>query len=121
MAIKKTELICIGCPVGCRLTAETDGDAVLSVTGNECPIGERYAREELVRPTRIVTALVQVEGEEEPLPVKVSAPIDKRLIFDCLEALGNVCVRAPVEIGDVLVKNICNSGVDVVATKRVLK
>ena len=41
--MEKKELICIGCPMGCALTVETEGNEVLSVTGNTCPRGESYA------------------------------------------------------------------------------
>ena len=84
----KRELTCIGCPMGCRLTAEFNGTEVTEVTGNGCAVGARYAREELTNPKRMVTALVRVVGMELPLSVKTEAPIEKRLVFDCLAALG---------------------------------
>ena len=52
----KRELTCIGCPMGCRLTAEFNGTEVTEVTGNGCAVGARYAREELTNPKRMVTA-----------------------------------------------------------------
>ena len=51
----KRELICIGCPMGCHLTAEVENGAVTSVTGNTCPRGDAYARRECVAPVRTVT------------------------------------------------------------------
>ena len=33
------ELTCIGCPMGCQLTAVMDGSRVTEVTGNTCPRG----------------------------------------------------------------------------------
>ena len=41
------ELICIGCPMGCMLQVETDGQAVRSVKGNVCKRGSDYARDEV--------------------------------------------------------------------------
>ena len=50
------KLICITCPLGCRLEAERGADGELLVSGNHCPRGARYAREELLAPKRVVTA-----------------------------------------------------------------
>ncbi len=113
----KRELTCIGCPMGCRLTAEFNGTEVTEVTGNGCAVGARYAREELTNPKRMVTALVRVVGMERPLSVKTEAPIEKRLVFDCLAALGAVAVAPPVRIGDVILENVLGTGVNVVATE----
>ena len=41
--MERKELICIGCPMGCPVTVEMNGENVVSVTGNTCPRGERYA------------------------------------------------------------------------------
>ena len=60
--MEKRELICIGCPMGCALTVELDGGAVVSVRGNTCPRGDAYARKEVTAPTRIVTTTVRVTG-----------------------------------------------------------
>ena len=44
------ELTCIGCPMGCQLTAVMDGSRVTEVTGNTCPRGDAYARKECTHP-----------------------------------------------------------------------
>ena len=112
------ELVCINCPMGCRLSAELSGGEVLSVSGNGCKRGETYAREELTRPARTVTALLRVEGREAPLSVKTSRPIPKELVFPSLEELGRAAAKPPVEIGDTVLENVCGTGVDFVATSR---
>ena len=56
------ELTCIGCPMGCQLTAVMDGSRVTEVTGNTCPRGDAYARRECVAPVRTVTGTVAIEG-----------------------------------------------------------
>ena len=115
------ELICIGCPLGCNLTAEVEtgedgGLKVLSVTGNTCPRGDAYARKELVSPTRIVTSTVRVAGGVHPMiNVKTASDIPKDKIFEAVESLKNITVTAPVMIGDVIVKNVCGTGVDIIA------
>ena len=51
--------------------------------------------------------------------VKTSDSIDKKLIFDALEELKSVELEAPVKIGDVVVSNVCGTGIDFIATKNV--
>ena len=110
------ELICINCPMGCRMTATVENGAVVNVSGNACKRGALYAKEELTHPVRMVTALVRVRGRTEPLPVKTDRPIDKGLIFDALDALKGVVVDAPVTIGDVVLAHVCGTQVRFVAT-----
>ena len=113
-------LICIGCPLGCPLTVEMEGDAVKTVAGNTCPRGDAYARKELTNPTRIVTSTVRVAGGRLAMvSVKTASDIPKGKIFDCVKALKDVEVKAPVKIGDVIVENVAGTGVNIIATKNV--
>ena len=120
--MNKTELTCIGCPMGCAVTVEMDGAGqITGVTGNTCKRGEDYARKEVTNPTRIVTSTVKVEGgAAEMVSVKTKTDIPKGKIFACVDGLKGVCVKAPVHIGDVIVSDIAGTGVDVVATKEVI-
>ena len=113
-------LICIGCPLGCPLTVEMEGNEVKSVSGNTCPRGDAYARKELTNPTRIVTSTVRVNGGRLAMvSVKTESDIPKGKIFDCVKALKDIEVKAPVKIGDVIVENVAGTGVNVIATKNV--
>lgn len=112
-------LICIGCPLGCPLTVTIDGEDI-SVTGNTCPRGADYARKEILSPTRIVTSSVRVkDGTIARVSCKTKSDIPKGKIFDCVKALKDVEVVAPVKIGDVIVENVAGTGVNVIATKNV--
>lgn len=114
------QLTCIGCPVGCSLTVEINGDTVEKVTGNNCNIGKNYAEKECTSPTRIVTSSVLIEGgATRILPVKTERDIPKTNIFQCVKELKGIKVKAPINIGDVIIKNVANTGVDVVASKSV--
>ena len=115
----KRELTCIGCPMGCLLRAEVCDGIVSNIEGFSCRVGERYAHEELTAPRRMVTALCRVRGSRAPLPVKTSQPIDKRLLFDCLRQIADYTVCAPVHIGDVLIRGVCGTDADIVATAEV--
>ena len=97
-----------------------DGAEIISISGNTCKNGDKYARKELTNPTRIVPSLVRVVGGTLGMvSVKTASDIPKGKIFDCVKALKDVEVQAPVKIGDVIVENVAGTGVNVIATKNV--
>lgn len=108
-------LICINCPRGCELDVEVSGDAVV-VKGHACPRGEEYGRAETTNPTRMVTGLVKVAGSRRPLPVKTRTAIPKGKIADITNLLANTTVVSPRRTGDIIIPDVCGTGVDVVAT-----
>lgn len=109
-------ITCIGCPLGCRLSVLMAEGQVRTVDGAGCGRGAAYARQECVCPTRMVTSLVRVQGRRAPLSVKTVRPVPKEKIFACLEEIHRARVTSPVRSGDVIVKDVCGTGVDVVAT-----
>ena len=118
--MEKVNLICIGCPLGCPLEVEMDGKEIISVSGNTCKNGEKYAKKELTNPTRIVTSTVRVTGGKLGMAsVKTVSDIPKGAIFDCVKALRDIDVPAPVTIGQVIISDVAGTGVDIVATKNV--
>ena len=118
--MEKRELTCIGCPMGCALTVELDGGAVVSVRGNTCPRGDAYARKEVTAPTRIVTTTVRVTGGTLAMvSCKTRSDIPKGKIYDVVRALKDVEVPAPITIGQVLAENVAGTGVDIIATKNI--
>lgn len=113
-------LTCIGCPMGCQITVELEAGEVKSVTGNTCAIGDRYARQEVTHPERTVTSTVVITGGDKPrVSVKTASNISKDLIADCMKEIDAVRTTAPVHIGDVVIENVCGTGVNVVATRNV--
>lgn len=113
------ELICIGCPMGCMMTVSMDGGKILEVSGHSCAKGDKYAREEITNPTRIVTSTVKLSGAGTPLvPVKTKNAIPKGSIMACMKALRNVECKAPIAIGDVVYSDP-SYGLEIVATKSV--
>lgn len=115
------ELTCIGCPLGCNLHVTID-EKNITVSGNNCPNGEKYAKNEISNPTRIVTSTIKViNGDIERASCKTKSPIPKDKIFDCMKEIKMSSAVAPIEIGDVLIKNVANTGIDVVATKQIKK
>ncbi len=111
------EFTCIRCPLGCNVTATLEDGKIVGITGNTCPRGAEYVTNELTDPRRIVTSLVRVEGGIRAVAsVKTASDIPKGKIFDCLEEIKKAKVSAPVRIGDVIIKDVCGTGIDVVAT-----
>lgn len=118
--MEKRHLTCIGCPMGCQLEVTLDNGVVTEVTGNTCKRGDDYARKEVTNPTRIVTSTVPVRGGKIAMvSCKTKSDIPKDKIFDCMKEINKIRVDAPVKIGDVLLKDICGTGVDIIATKDV--
>ncbi len=82
MSHEKRALTCVICPKGCEINVEFEGEVILSISGNACPQGEEYAKEEIVSPMRILPTTVVVKGGILPLvPVKTSKPIPRDLIL----------------------------------------
>ena len=117
---EQKEFVCIRCPLGCNISVELDGADIKSITGNTCPRGADYVTKELTDPRRIVTSLVRVQDGELPVvSVKTAADIPKDKIMDCIKVLKGVALTAPVHMGDIVVENICGTGVNIVATANV--
>jgi CxxC motif-containing protein len=111
-------ITCINCPVGCRMTVSlSDTGEFLSVTGNTCPRGAKYAQQECTLPERMITAVIPVAGSETPLSVKTASPVPKKLISSVIDELARVQVSLPVTIGQIVLPDVLNTGVDIIATR----
>jgi CxxC motif-containing protein len=109
-------LICIVCPKGCHLNVDEENGC--SVTGNGCPRGAEYGREELTHPTRVVTSTVKITGgAHRRCPVKTDRGIPKELVLRAMELLDGVTLTAPVRRGDVALPNVFGTGVNFVVTR----
>lgn len=112
-------LTCIVCPMGCPLTVTLDGKEVIKVEGNTCPRGEAYAVNECTAPVRTLTTTVKTTVEGVMLPVKSKTALPKESIFDCMKAVNSVVAPLPVKIGDVIIADVCGTGIDIVAAKNI--
>ena len=109
---------CINCPVGCRMTVSlSDTGEFISVTGNTCPRGAKYAQQECTLPERMITAVIPVTGCETPLSVKTASPVPKNLIASVMNELSRVQISLPVSIGQVVLPDVLDTGVDIIATR----
>ena len=117
--VRERELTCIVCPVGCIMHVKQDGNDV-QVEGNICKRGANYAVAEMTDPKRMVTSSIIVEGGDMPLvSIKTAEAIPKDKIDETLEAIQKTIVKAPVKIGDALIKNVAGTDVNIVATRNV--
>ncbi len=111
-----TNVICIVCPKGCHLQVDENND--YAVTGFGCARGIDYGKKELQNPTRVITSTVRLEGGiHRRCPVKTAADIPKGMIPDAMGLLNTVQLKSPVKVGDVVVPDICGTGVPWVATR----
>ena len=111
-----TQIICITCPKGCHLSVDEQNG--YAVTGNACPRGAEYGKNELQHPVRVVTSTVRIEGASiARLPVKTDKPLPKEKMFECMHLLDGITAKSPVRVGAVLAENILGTDVNIVATK----
>lgn len=116
----KKEIICTVCPRGCHMQVEGDGDKVLSAEGYTCKRGLEYANTEYAHPVRILTTTVKMAGVEgDLLPVRSAQLLPKEKLFECMDVIRKTEVTLPVKCYDVVIADICGTGVDIVATKSV--
>lgn len=115
------EIICTVCPIGCHITVEGDGDHISSIEGYTCKRGETYASAEFAHPVRILTTTVKTNQVKTPvIAVRSEKPIPKEKIMDCMKALRECQVTAPVHTYDIIIEDICGTGVNIVATSEVI-
>ncbi|MCW4029719.1 MAG: DUF1667 domain-containing protein [Candidatus Bathyarchaeota archaeon] len=118
----KKEIICIGCPMGCYLAVDYDETVIRALSGNRCKVGLEYAEKEMSNPVRTLTTTVKVKHGVLPLvSVRTNKPIPKSRIFDAMNLLSNVEVEAPIKIGEAIIQNVFDTGVNIVATKNISK
>ena len=113
----KREITCIVCPRGCRMTADIQAERI-TVTGHSCSRGEKHAVAEILHPVRSLTSIVRVSNRRDTMvSVKSEAPVPKEEMFAIMERIHATTVEAPIQIGDVILDNIC--GTRIVATKEI--
>jgi len=112
----KEKMICIACPIGCHIEVDIDND--YTVTGNQCKRGAIYGKKELTKPTRIITSTIIIDGGiYNRLPVKTDGEIPKNMIFNVMRELDLIRVNAHIKMGDVIIKNVCDTGINIVASR----
>ena len=94
-----------------------DDGTIKQITGFQCKEGKSYAPQEYTSPQRVLTTTVRTMGSKRPvLPVRSKEPIPKAMLIDCMRYIDNIEVRAPLNIGDTVIANILNTGIDIICT-----
>jgi CxxC motif-containing protein len=118
---EQVKVICITCPKGCTLNVTRNGDAILKVEGSGCKRGTEYVEAETHDPRRMVATTVRVQGSMHPLlPVYTAKPFPKPRIKELLSEIRGIQLKAPIKMGDVVLKDALGTGVDVIASRDML-
>lgn len=111
---------CIICPNGCEIETDIEDDKIIKIEGASCKKGKEYVNQELTNPQRnIATSVKVINGDLEIVSVRLNNSIPKYKIFDVMDEIKKLQVKAPIKIGDVLKSNILNLDVDLIATKNI--
>ncbi|MCD7775602.1 MAG: DUF1667 domain-containing protein [Clostridiales bacterium] len=114
------ELTCIECPNGCAMTVDNSENEI-KVTGNRCKRGVSFAVSELTNPMRTICSTVKTAFDFCPvLPVRVSGEIPKDKIFEVMAVINKTTVKNKVRRGDIIIPDVLNLGVDIIATSDIL-
>ena len=105
------EMICIICPRGCHLTVSENGE----IHGNFCPRGITYGKQELTHPMRTLKS----QSGLLRLPVRSEQDIPKEKLMEVMEILQKIEVKAPISMHQVIVENVLNLGINIIATREV--
>ena len=117
---REKKITCIICPIGCKINVKTDGSFCEILSGNKCKRGVEYARYETLDPKRMLTTSVLVNNGDWPLvSVKSSKPVPKDKIFSILKEIQKTKIDAPITMGQIIINNVANTGINIVATKTV--
>lgn len=113
-------LVCIVCPIACKISISEQDQGNYEVIGNKCEKGKNYALQEIKNPVRIFTTTINIKGGNiKRLPVRSKEPVPKNIITELIKPVKEVKINAPIKKGDVIIENILGSGVDIVASRSV--
>ena len=118
MAIEKRHFVCVVCPIGCEIDVAHDGGKIISMEGNKCEKSQEFVSQELIEPMRILTTTVRIQGARwSVIPVRSDKVVPKRLFPRIMKKLRRIRLQAPVNILDMVVKDIVGTGANIIATR----
>ena len=67
----------------------------------------------------IFTSIVRVKGSDKykVVPVKSSKEVDRSLWIQLSNVIGRIYVSVPIKVGNIICKNILNTGIDIICTR----
>jgi CxxC motif-containing protein len=118
MAAEKRHFVCVICPIGCEIDVVHDGSKIISMEGNKCEKSEEFVNQELIEPMRILTTTVRIQESMWPvIPVRTDKPVPKRLFPRIMRQLRRTKLQAPVNMLDVVVRDVLGTGANIIATR----
>ena len=118
MAAEKKHFICVVCPIGCEIDIVHDGSKIISMEGNKCERSEEFVSQELIEPMRILTTTVRIQGSRwAVIPVRTDKSVPKRLFPSMMRQLRRIKVQTPVNMLDVVVRDVLGTGANIIATR----
>ena len=118
MAAEKRHFVCVVCPIGCEIDVVHDGSKIISMEGNKCEKSEEFVNQELIEPMRILTTTVRIQESMWPvIPVRTDKPVPKRLFSRVMKQLRRTKLQAPVNMLDVVVRDVLGTGANIIATR----
>jgi CxxC motif-containing protein len=86
--------------------------------GNKCKKSDEFVKQELIEPMRVLTTTVRIQGARWPIiPVRTDKPVPKRLFPLIMSLLRRIKLQAPVGMLDLVVKDVADTGANVIATR----
>ncbi|MDH4068375.1 MAG: DUF1667 domain-containing protein [Dehalococcoidia bacterium] len=120
MAAEKKHFVCVVCPVGCEIDVVHDGGKIISMEGNKCEKSEEFVLQELIEPMRILTTTIRIDGSRWPvIPVRTDKAVPKRLFPLMMRRLRRAKLQAPVNMLDVVARDVLHTGANIIATRTV--
>jgi len=114
-------LTCIECPKSCVLNVDIENCKVVKISGNLCPKGAEYAKNEVENPLRLFTSTVLTEGLAlKMVPVRTDKAIPKSKALDAAQEIKRLRIKSPLHVGDVIVKDFLGLGVNLITTREVI-
>lgn len=112
------KIVCGSCPMECEMTALVEERKVANIEGNGCTRGLEYGKTEAINPKRQLTTTVKIYNARYPLlPVRTTRPISLEYVPILIKMIKETEVIAPINMGDVILENIFNTGIDVIASR----
>ena len=111
------DLTCIICPRGCAMKIELDESGkFLSLTGNLCPRGKKYAEDECTNPMRTLTTTAKCSNGSV-VAVRSEGAIPKDKLFEAMARVNSDTVSLPVSVGDVIIDDFYGTKLIATANK----
>ncbi|MHA1974034.1 MAG: DUF1667 domain-containing protein [Candidatus Hodarchaeales archaeon] len=111
-------ITCIVCPRGCKIKVREEEPGKPVMSGYSCKRGKKYATSEYYHPSRLLATTICIKNARIPLiPVRSKEPVPKEKLMEIMDLVATKTVEAPVKMGEVLITNVLDTGVDIVATR----